>query len=194
MKIAIDAGHGMSNRKDGVYDPGAVWNGVEEADITLQWALTGKWVLTQQGIACYLIRDDDSDQAPVWERNDWAEEMECTRYISLHCNASSNAPHVSGTETYARFTETTGRNNYEWAKAVNDSCVEVLQSKDRGVKTESESQHSRLAVLDFKNGPSCLLEIGFITNPIEATLMLQRKARIAFWKKLAQYLATIKAT
>jgi N-acetylmuramoyl-L-alanine amidase len=191
MKIAIDAGHGMSNRKDGLYDPGAVWNGIEEADITLQWALTGKWVLAQEGIVCYLIRDDDSDKAPVWQRNDWAEQMECTRYISLHCNAASNASHVSGTETYARFDDKTGQNNHAWATIVNHACVQALKSKDRGVKTESESQHDKLAVLDFKNGPACLLEIGFITNPIEATLMMQRKTRLEFWQKIAKYLATL---
>ena len=41
MRIAIDAGHGLSNRAPGVYDPGVVAAGVAEADLALLWALAG---------------------------------------------------------------------------------------------------------------------------------------------------------
>jgi N-acetylmuramoyl-L-alanine amidase len=42
LKIALDAGHGYENRQQGSYDSGAVGGGIQEADIALQWALTGK--------------------------------------------------------------------------------------------------------------------------------------------------------
>ncbi len=48
MKICLDSGHGHGNRKIGVYDPGAVAAGIAEADIALQWALSGRWILTRE--------------------------------------------------------------------------------------------------------------------------------------------------
>ncbi len=38
-RICLDAGHGMSNRTPGVFDPGAVAGGVRKADVALDWAL-----------------------------------------------------------------------------------------------------------------------------------------------------------
>lgn len=38
-RICLDAGHGMSNRTPGVFDPGADAGGVREAGVALDWAL-----------------------------------------------------------------------------------------------------------------------------------------------------------
>jgi len=38
MTIILDPGHGMANKKAGIYDPGAVSNGVTEAEIVMDWA------------------------------------------------------------------------------------------------------------------------------------------------------------
>jgi N-acetylmuramoyl-L-alanine amidase len=65
IKLCIDPGHGMGNIVSGRFDPGASGGGLTEADIVLQWALTGKWVADQLGIAVFLTRDDDRDEDPV---------------------------------------------------------------------------------------------------------------------------------
>lgn len=176
MKLAIDPGHGNSNRKAGVYDPGAVANGQSEADIVLAWALSGRWILTREfGIEVYLTRDDDSDPTPVGSRDDKAEAAGCTNLLSLHCNAFNGK--ASGTETYYRDMADKG-----FAGTVQTLAVASLSLPNRGLKIESASQHTRLAVFDF-DGPACLLELGFIDNPGDLQCLLSRENRIEFWRK-----------
>lgn len=183
MKLAIDPGHGMGNRREGVYDPGAVGGGVAEADVALQWALTGKWILEQKGVDVWLTRDDDRDLTPVGTRDNRAREAGCTRFISIHCNSAG--PTATGTETFFRDAE-----DKKWATIVQKAALEALDLRDRGLKTEASSQHTRLAVLDFA-GPACLLELGFISNPGDRTRMLERSRRIAFWEAIGETLKSM---
>lgn len=174
MKLCIDPGHGMGNRNPGTYDPGAVSSGVAEADIALAWALTIKHVFREAGIEVFLTRDDASDITPVGKRDDRAKAAGCTHFLSLHCNAGTVA--ATGTETFYR-------DDMAWARSVNDLAVGVMLLKNRGVKHESQTQHDRLAVMDFP-GKACLLEIGFITHPTDRARMLMRDNRVKFAKGL----------
>jgi N-acetylmuramoyl-L-alanine amidase len=178
MRLAIDPGHGWQNRRPGQYDPGACSGGHCEADVVLQWALSGRWVLGNLGIATWLTRDDDRDSDPVSTRDDRAELAGCTKFISLHCNSAN--PGATGTETFYRDSA-----DKVWAQKVQDAAIHALGLRNRGLKTEAQSQHPRLAVFDF-DGPACLLELGFITNAVDRQAMLKRERRIAFWQKLAE--------
>jgi N-acetylmuramoyl-L-alanine amidase len=180
IKLCIDPGHGASNQKSGVYDPGAQDDGFSEADIVLQWALTGKWVCQQNGIAVFLTRDDDRDPDPVGLRDDKAEAAGCTHFLALHCNEGNGL--ASGTETYYRDDA-----DKVWAHYVQMAALAAMKSKDRGLKTESDSQHTRLAVFDF-DGPAALLEIGFIDNIAEREKLLSRETRLIFWQALLHQL------
>lgn len=176
MKLCIDAGHGHSNRRSGLYDPGAVHGSDSEAAIVLQWALTGRWVAKERGISVYLTRDDDSDPTPVGSRDDKAEAADCTHFLSLHCNAATGT--ATGTETYYRDSR-----DKAFAELVQTAALKALDLRDRGLKNEAHSQHSRLAVFDF-DGPAALLELGFIDNLKDCTAMKDRECRIEFWNAL----------
>lgn len=176
MKICIDAGHGMGNRRLGVYDPGATAGHYSEADIVLHIALTGKWYCEKVGIPVFLTRDDDRDPDPVGTRDDRAEAAGCSHFIALHCNAANGA--ATGTETFYRDGA-----DRRFAQKVQDAALLAWELKSRGLKTEADSQHSRLAVFDF-DGPSALLEVGFIDNELDRPRMMSRDRRIKFWEKL----------
>jgi len=180
MKLAIDPGHGMSNKRDDVFDPGAVAAGVREADVVLEWALTGKYVLPQYGIKHFLTRDDNNDEMPVGRRDDVAAANGCTHFLSLHCNAADGK--ATGVEVYYRDIS-----DRAFAQLVLDSLVEATGLKSRGLKRESESQHSRLAVLDF-GPPACLAEIGFLDNPHDRSVIRNREVRLKFWAGLCRRL------
>jgi len=171
----------MSNRKRGVYDPGAVAGGVTEADIVLQWALTLKWVLSANGIDSFLTRSDDREDSPVSLVDDKAESAGCDFLVSLHCNGSES-PIVNGTETFFRDAA-----DKSFAEIVHRSAMSAMKSNDRKIKPESQSQHNRLAVFEF-DGPCCLLEIGFISNDQDRAKMLSRDIRLAFAKAFAKEL------
>ena len=171
----------MGNRDMDSYDPGAGGGGLWEADIALQWALSGRWVLNNQGIATFLTRDDDRDVTPVALRDDQAAAARCSHFISIHCNAAS--PNAHGTETFYR-----DANDRPWALNVQQAALKSMGLRDRGIKLESQSQHARLAVLNFAP-PACLLELGFITNKHDRAMMVTRECRIAFWEAIAEALS-----
>jgi N-acetylmuramoyl-L-alanine amidase len=180
MKLAIDPGHGMSNKRDNVFDSGAVAAGVRECDIALEWALTGKYILPQYGINHFLTRDDNLDEVPVGRRDDMAAAAHCTHFLSIHCNAADGK--ATGVEVYYRDIS-----DRAFAQLVLDSLVEATGLKSRGLKRESESQHSRLAVLDF-GPPACLAEIGFLDNPHDRSVIRNREVRLKFWAGLCRRL------
>ena len=178
VKLCIDPGHGNKNTGSG-YDPGAESAGHTEADIALQWALTLNWVLSQAGIKTFLTRDDDSDPDPVGTRDDRAEAAGCTHFIALHCNCATGT--ASGTETYYRDARDKGL-----AAPVQRAALAALGLHDRGLKTESDSQHTSLAVFDF-DGPACLVELGFIDNTTDRGRMQERDRRVKFADALCGY-------
>jgi N-acetylmuramoyl-L-alanine amidase len=184
MKLCIDPGHGNRNVSHG-YDPGAVGGGLTEADIVLDWALTGKWVLVRAGIAVWLTRHDDSEATPLMTRDERAEAAGCTHYLSLHCNSAVNVPWrpaATGTEAFYRDGV-----DKAWAGLVQSCAVNTLQLRDRGLKTEAQSPRGKLHVLDFQ-GPGTLLELGFISNSRDRSVLTSREKRIAFWERLSRRL------
>jgi len=168
MTIILDPGHGMSNRRSGVYDPGACADGVTEAEIAMEWANELRDILKSRGMKVVRTRTDDKDPAPVGKRASIASQYSGDIMVSIHCNAATGA--ASGTETFYR-----GSDNLAMAEALNDAVVTALKTKNRGAKTESSSQHSRLAVMSFQ--PCFLIELGFIDNPSDRAKMLDPELR-----------------
>jgi N-acetylmuramoyl-L-alanine amidase len=179
--VILDPGHGLSNRKSGVFDPGAVSNGVREADIVMDWANEIRAFLHAGGYRAIRTRINDKDPAPVGERAGIAMEYDGTIMLSIHCNAANG--NASGTETFYR-----GDKNKAKALAINNAVVDALGTKDRGVKLESASQHKRLAVMAFQ--PCFLLELGFIDNPDDRAKMLDPELRAKACEALAKVLTT----
>lgn len=170
-KLCIDPGHGLGNKAPTVFDPGAISDGVSEADVVLAYALAIKFVGLQRGIHVFLTRDEQSDVTPVGSRAGAAQEAGCDLFISLHLNSASAS--ASGTETFYRDSA-----DKMLAEAVQNAVVTALQFKERKVKNEKQSQHPRLAVMDFK-GPACLVELGFVTNTGNRQKLLLRSSRLA---------------
>jgi N-acetylmuramoyl-L-alanine amidase len=174
--IFVDPGHGMSNRRPGVYDCGAAFGSITEAEIVMDWANELKTQLEVLGAKVIRSRINDTDPAPVGERADVARRFHCDTFISLHCNAADGK--AFGTETFYR-----GAANLPLAQACNEAIVEALAMKDRGCKTESQSQHQRLAVLNFPH--ACLIELGFIDHPQDRDKLRDEKLMLLACQRLA---------
>lgn len=170
----------MSNRRAGVYDPGATVkvNGKEitEAEIVMDWANELKTQLEVLGAKVIRSRINASDAAPVGERVATAHKYGCDTFISLHCNAADGKAH--GTETFYRNPKAQAL-----AKACNTALVESLGTKDRGLKTEQQSQHARLAVLNFPH--ACLIELGFIDHAQDRLKLTDEHLRLLACQALA---------
>lgn len=188
MKLCIDPGHGMSNRRPGVYDPGAMARvrtiGSEalllesEAEYALQVGLTLKWLCEQYGLPWFLTRHDDRSGIPLGKRDELASKEECTHYLSIHLNSGGG----SGTEVYYR-----DERDRSFGSVVLECALEAWGLPNRGLRPESHSARKRLSVMDF-DGPSALLEIGFIDSPVDLSRIKERDSRIRFGRLLMEAL------
>lgn len=179
MTVILDPGHGLSNRKPGVFDPGAVSNGVREADIVMDWANEIRAFLRCAGYRVVRTRINNQDPAPVGERAKIAKEYGGNIMLSIHCNAFNGS--ANGTETIYR-----GEANKAKAERINKAVVDVLGTRNRGAKLESASQHGRLAVMAFQ--PCFLVELGFIDNPEDRAKMLDPELRAKACEAIANAL------
>lgn len=156
MKICIDPGHGG-------FDPGAVDNGLREADITLNIALKMKQILIGRGEQVILTRE--SDVAPNGaqnKRDDLIQRVKIANsygadvFISIHINSFED-PRANGCETF--YYSAKGK---ELAVILQKEQLKVMKNRDRGVK------FANFYVIKYTKMPSALAESGFLANPTEA--------------------------
>ncbi len=159
MTIVVDPGHGG-------LDSGAIGvlngNGPVEKDITMAHSLVLKNRLESLGAQVILTVAPDQDKGSKVEMTDRVEmtrENKADFYVSLHCNSISttaNGLKPSGVEIYYY------ENN---SKLLADSILKKL--------TEYNNRDSRGVIYGnfyvTRNPlcPSMLIEMGFISNPIE---------------------------
>jgi N-acetylmuramoyl-L-alanine amidase len=178
--IILDPGHGMSNRRKGVYDPGATVKHVaEEATIVMWWANKLRDELRARRIPVVRTRVDQRDPAPVSARAKIAKDYGGKFMLSLHCNAANGK--ATGTEVIYR-----GSENKQEAAAISSLVSSILGLRNRGAKTEDSTQHGRLAVMAFQ--PTFLLEIGFIDNPGDRERMMDEDLIDKCAKALADHI------
>lgn len=175
----LDPGHGMSNRKRGVYDPGACAGGAAEATIAMDWTNELRGILKDRGSKVIRTRVDANDPAPVWRRDDIAVSYGGDLMLSIHCNSGGG----HGTEVFYR-----GADDRDMAKKLSAAVSGALSLPDRGPKTESQSQHNALAVMEFDK--CWLLEIGFIDHPQDRAKMIDPTLRKAACHAIAEILLT----
>ena len=168
MKIAIDAGHG----KDG--DPGAVGPyGTKEVDITQALAVQlGNYILAlgQEVFLC-----DRSLYSS--ERAVQAKDEGCDIMISLHCNAGGSQ--AQGIEAWYCHGNADGQ---RLAQRILSVLISETGEVSRGVKDDANWRPSSdpkwtggMGVLRYFPGPAVLLELLFISNPVEEKLLASQE-------------------
>ncbi len=150
--VCLDAGHGGK-------DPGAVGNGLLEKDITLDIALRLKEKLSEFNMILTRTKDE---YVPLSERAAIANEAKVALFISLHINASANDK-ANGFEVFHHPNSVSGG---LLASLVHKAVLPVSSLKDRGVKA-----NGGLYVLRTTNAPSILVELGFVSNEDDASLL-----------------------
>lgn len=174
--VILDPGHGLGNRKAGVFDPGAVVGDVREADVAMDYTNELRAILRKKGVPVVRTRASNSDPCSISARARIAKQYGGTIMISFHCNAATGK--AAGTETFYR-----GAANKPKAAAINIAVCEALGTRSRGAKTENDSQHGTLAVMNFQ--PCYLIELGFIDNFEDRAKLLDPDRRLAVCQALA---------
>lgn len=96
--------------------------------------------------------------------------------IDIHFNACGNSK-VSGTECFipTRHTEL----EYSLAKSIAGLTSSILNTPNRGVKTEEKSQYKKLAMLSGISGINVLWEVEFLSNEKAISQYLKKRTVLA---------------
>ena len=162
--IVIDAGHGGN-------DPGALGEldgkTIRESDLTLSISNKVKKLVEEAGYKVYMTRSTDVYKTLV-ERPAYANKIDAAVFVSIHIN-SAESNEAYGSEVY--YAESNNENLYGTtssvlAKNVLNRMLLNTGAANRGVRT---AEH---AVTKRSNMPSCLVEVGFISNTDELAKMV----------------------
>lgn len=184
IKVYVDQGHNPSPP-----NTGAEGNGYREQDITYEVGQRLATLLRNNGrFDVRLSRPTSGTQlgtsnagslrARVDEANAWGADY----FISIHTNASVSKG-ASGTEVLVYSSPSSAAT---LAEDVLNRVTEITGFESRGVKLRPG-----LYVLRKTNMPAILVELGFISNPYEATFMANNPSLFAqgIYQGLLDYLS-----
>lgn len=161
-KVVLDAGHGGS-------DYGAIREGINEKDITLEITQRVEAILRSKGCKVSLVRKDDTFVS-LEDRVDFTEKEGPEVFVSIHVNSAvSNTP--CGIETHWYHDS-----SKDLAEIIHKNMIKQIPSaKDRGLFK------SKFYVINHTSAPAVLCEIGFLSNPEERNELIteSRKQRTA---------------
>jgi N-acetylmuramoyl-L-alanine amidase len=161
-KIVLDAGHGGA-------DPGAVYNGRQEKDDTLELTLAVGKILKANGIDVVYTRETDVYQTP-FEKAQIANDADADYFISFHRNSSAEANQYNGVEVLL----------YDKSGVKLEMAENILGAMgELGFREIGVKERPGLVVLRRTKMPALLLEIGFINSDEDNKLYDAKKAEIA---------------
>jgi N-acetylmuramoyl-L-alanine amidase/peptidoglycan hydrolase-like protein with peptidoglycan-binding domain len=160
--IVIDPGHGGNSKVGGSSPNNAVGpNGLLEKNLTLDMANRVAATLADRADV-FLTRAGDTNLA-LGDRAKIARDKRAAVFLSIHFNGFSDAS-VDGTEAWVAKSATPA--SRELAQTVLRKVAGAAHLKDRGVREGDlgvilPSRHAA-------DTSACLLEISFLTNPVQA--------------------------
>lgn len=164
--VVIDPGHGGG-------DHGAIRGDISEKDITLDVSKRVRELLEKKGYEVFMTREID-ETVSLQERVEISENLVPDMFVSIHVN-SSNSDAPNGLETHYYKD-----NSLILAKTVHASMLNHVQANNRGLFK------SKFYVINHTTAPAILLEIGFMSNPIERVHLITDFRKQATAKAIAE--------
>lgn len=174
VKIYLDAGHeGTTSVLDtgAVLDPGAVGNGLKEADLTLAIVKRIKNLLQQYENVQLKLSREGNRKISLSERAKEANNWKADLFLSVHINAGGG----TGFESYI-YNGNVGQATIAYQNTIHPEIVKSTGFTDRGKK------RANFAVLRETTMAAILTENGFIDNKNDADKLKQS----SFLDKIAQ--------
>ena len=151
--IFIDPGHGG-------HDPGSQTKSRKEKDDTLRIALQVKKELNKKNFKVYLTREDDSLTERI-KIGKMANKKKAKLMVSIHRNKAGD-PRAQGVEVFLP------KDNNEKSRYLGKQIMKQLNDEGfakRRVRSGTLiSENNEYDELSVNKMPSCLVEVGFISN------------------------------
>lgn len=171
MAVYLDCGHGLGNKKPGVFDPGAVGNGAREADVVRALADATMPLLQARGVD--VRRAPDGTIATV--RVPWQKKTLTTNdtFIALHMDSAASAT-ASGCTVFYPDDAPHLRTD---AERLVDAFAKGTGIRSRGAKPDTSTAVGYVAVLHASDASAFLLECGFLGNVEDIKAVREKGAR-----------------
>lgn len=172
-KVVLDAGHGGS-------DYGAIREGINEKDITLDVTQRVESILRSKGYKVALTRKNDV-YVSLEDRVEFSENEEPEIFVSIHVNSAvSTDPNGIETHYYHEYSE-------ELAQVIQKHLVkEIPNANNRGLFK------SKFYVINHTTVPAVLVEMGFLSNVDERNELItdgrKQKTAKAIAEGIIEYL------
>jgi len=153
LLVVIDAGHGGR-------DPGAVCDGVHEADVNLEVAnRVADLIEADERLDVRMTRTLDI-YVTLESRIAVANDADAALYLSIQSNACEDYPDATGVVTLVSDTLDADAPSWQFAEVLQDAVTNVTGARDRGVRAQELYLHAA-------EMPAALIEVGFLTNDDE---------------------------
>ncbi len=165
--VCIDAGHGGN-------DVGAILDKRYEKDDTFEIAKLVKEYLKKQDVKVIMTRKKDKSVS-LEERCKIANNKKADFFVSIHRNSAKTG---NGIEIWCNSSKREEDTNL--ANTILEKLQNTEIQKNRGVKYGTiNGENSDYYVLKNTNMPSCLIELGFITDERDNQLLDSHKKEYA---------------
>ena len=171
-KIVIDPGHGGT-------DYGAIREGINEKDITLDVSQRVASILKSKGYKVAMTRTEDV-YVSLEDRVDYSEKENPEIFVSIHVNSAvATEPYGIETHYYHEYSK-------ELSEVIQEHMIKEIESKNRGIIK------SKFYVINHTTVPAVLVEMGFLSNPDERAELLtdarKQKTAKAIAEGIIEYL------
>ena len=173
-RIFISAGHG--GKEGGVLDPGSIAGGTTEAQQMILLRDQVVRELRSRGLEVLSVPDDQSFQGTLQWINSRAQPGDVA--LEIHADAYEN-PNVRGAIVFYIANNTERKQNAELILLSYLRRIPQMPRQGEGVKPDTATGVGKLAFCRQIRIPSLLMEVGFLTNPDDRALILNRRQEMA---------------
>lgn len=165
--VVLDPGHG-AYRASGAFDPGAISpGGLKEYESNLDTALKTRDRLLALGARVIMTHGENSQliRMDLEDRTKLANASGADIFVSIHSDSMPSNPAVNGISAFYHNGNGNITEKQRLAALLLEELCGSTGRNSRGVKT------ANFYVIKNTNIPSALVEIGFLTNPVEEQLL-----------------------
>ena len=171
-KVVLDPGHGGT-------DYGAIREGINEKDITLDVSQRVASILKSKGYKVAMTRNEDI-YVSLEDRVEYSEKENPEIFVSIHVNSAvATEPYGIETHYYHEYSK-------ELSDVIQEHLMKEIESKNRGIIK------SKFYVINHTTVPAVLVEMGFLSNADERAELLtdarKQKTAKAIAEGIIEYL------
>jgi N-acetylmuramoyl-L-alanine amidase len=148
--VVLDAGHGGR-------DPGAICEGVHEADVNLAIAERVAALVEGDGRLDVKMTRTLDVYVTLEARIATANEANAALYLSIQSNACVEYPDATGVVTLVSDALEESDPSWQFAEVLQEAVADATGARDRGVRAQDLYLHRATM-------PAVLIEVGFLTN------------------------------